>query len=110
MEEKGRYIRLEGSPQSELGNGFFGNNLVELDGFEMTYLTCDEGAGHGFHSHEDIEEVLVFLEGACTFTLGGTDYDVKGGSVIHAPPKIEHKVRYKEKSKILRIKIARPEK
>jgi mannose-6-phosphate isomerase-like protein (cupin superfamily) len=108
LNDGGRFVRFDDVDVAELGNGFFGKNLVEAQSFELTYITCDEGAGHGFHQHEDLEEILIFLEGSCNFSLGGTSLDMKGGSMIYIPPKMSHKVSYKEKSKVLRIKIAKP--
>jgi len=100
-----KYFRLEDIELSDLGNGFFGSNVVELDGFELTFVTGDKGSGHGFHRHEDLSEILIFLEGGCDFTVGGTELNIKGGSLLHIPPGIDHKVHYNEKSTILRIKI-----
>lgn len=110
MEEKRKkkgwkYVRLEDVPLADLGNGFFGSNLVELDGFELTFVTGDEGSGHDFHRHEELVEILIFLEGACSFNVGGTDMDIKGDSLLFVPSGIDHRVRYKRKSKVIRIKL-----
>jgi quercetin dioxygenase-like cupin family protein len=90
-----------------MGNGFFGFNVVEQDDIELTFIEGDKGAGHGFHRHEDLCEILIFLEGKCFFTVGGTDLNIEGGSLLYIPPEIDHKVRYEEKSKVLRIKISK---
>ena len=108
MNEQWKHLRLGDIHLSNLGNGFFGGNLVELDGFELTFIKGDEGSGHGFHRHEDLCEILIFLEGKCSFNVGGTDLNVEGGSLLYIPPEIDHKVRYEEKSKVLRIKIPKP--
>lgn len=73
-----------------MGTGFFGKNLVESDGFELTYITGDETAGHDAHQHEDLDEILVFLEGAADLNLGGKAIDVKAGSLIFAPSGVPH--------------------
>jgi|GEM_PF-6549490 len=105
MTQQGKYIRFQDLSLAELGNGFFGGNLVESPGLEVTFVTGDKGAGHGFHAHDDLDEILIFLEGACDFNLGGREIDVQAGSLLHAPAGVEHKVRYKARSKVLRIKI-----
>jgi quercetin dioxygenase-like cupin family protein len=106
MKKEWKYIKLRDIPLSEMDNGFFGFNVVEQDDIELTFVEGDKGAGHGFHRHEDLTEILIFLEGKCFFTVGGTDLNIEGGSLLYIPPEIDHKVRYEEKSKILRIKIS----
>ena len=93
---------------TDLGNGFLGSNVVELGDLELTFVRGDKGSGHGFHRHEDLVEILVFLEGGCDFTVGETDLNIKGGSLLFIPPGVNHKVHYNEKSKVLRIKTPRP--
>jgi len=105
MNEGWKYVRLEDVPLSDLGNGFLGGNVVELDGFELTFVTGDEGSGHDFHRHEELDEILVFLEGECSFNVDGTDIDIKGGSLLFVPNGVDHRVRYKTKSKVIRIKL-----
>jgi mannose-6-phosphate isomerase-like protein (cupin superfamily) len=51
---------------------------------------------------------LVFLEGKCSFNVGGADLNIEGGSLLYIPPEIDHKVRYEGKSKVLRIKTPKP--
>jgi quercetin dioxygenase-like cupin family protein len=108
MDEEWRYTRFEDLELTDLGNGFFGSNVVELDELELTFVKGDKGSGHGFHQHEDLVEILVFLEGGCVFTVGETDLNIKGGSLLFIPPGVNHKVHYNEKSKVLRIKVPRP--
>jgi quercetin dioxygenase-like cupin family protein len=55
---------------------------VKQEGIELTFITGDEGAGHGFHKHEDLNEILIFLDGKCTFTLDQTEIEVKGSSML----------------------------
>lgn len=108
MPEEWKYHKLGDISLSDMGNGFFGGNVVEQDDFELTVVEGDKGAGHGFHRHEDLCEILIFLEGKCSFNVGGTDLNIEGGSLLYIPPEIDHKVRYEEKSKVLRIKIPKP--
>jgi quercetin dioxygenase-like cupin family protein len=108
MDEKWKYTRFEDIELTDLGSGFLGSNVVELDDLELTYVKGDRGSGHGFHHHEDLVEILIFLEGGCDFTVGETDLNIKAASMLFIPPGVNHKVRYNEKSKILRIKIPRP--
>jgi mannose-6-phosphate isomerase-like protein (cupin superfamily) len=105
MNEQWKYLRLNDRRLSDLGNGFFGENLVEMDGFEMTFVTGEAGAGHGFHHHDDLDEILVFLEGACVFNISGTDISVEAGSVLFVPHGLDHRVTYTAKSRVLRIKV-----
>jgi len=105
MNGEWKYLSLEDVHLSDLGNGFLGSNVVELDNFELTFVKGDEGSGHDFHRHEDLSEILIFLEGGCDFTVGQTDLNIKGGSLLFIPPGVDHKVQYKRKSKVLRIKI-----
>ena len=80
--------------------------MIELDHFELTFVKGEKGSGHGFHHHDDLDEILIFLEGACVFNISGTEIDVEGGSVLFVPHGLDHKVRYKTKSSVLRIKIS----
>ena len=105
MNQNWKYIRFEDVPVTDLGNGFFGSNLVEQKGLELTFITGEEGAGHDFHSHQDLNEILIFLDGECVFNLGGKEIDVKEGAMLYIPPGVDHKVRYKKKSSVLRLKI-----
>jgi quercetin dioxygenase-like cupin family protein len=105
MKKGWQYTKFDDLQLSDLGNGFLGSNVVEMDGFELTYVTGGKGSGHDFHRHEDLSEILIFLEGGCDFTVGETDLRIRGGSLLLIPPGIDHKVRYNEKSKILRIKM-----
>ena len=105
MEEKGKYVEFKDVTVSELGNGFFGKNLVETDNFELTYITGDDTAGHDAHEHDDLNEILIFLEGAAELNMDGKSVDVKAGSLIYAPSGVSHGIQYKAKSKVLRIKM-----
>ena len=102
------YYRFEDLSRSDLGNGFFGGDLVASDSFDLTLIEGGEGAGHGFHRHEDLDEILVFMEGACTFNIAGTELKVEDGSMIHIPAGWDHQVRYRARSKVLRIRIPKP--
>ena len=108
MDEGWKYTRFEDVELTDLGSGFLGSNVVELDDLELTFVKGDRGSGHGFHHHEDLVEILIFLEGGCDFTLGETDVNIKGASLLFIPPGVNHKVKYNEKSTVLRIKISRP--
>jgi quercetin dioxygenase-like cupin family protein len=101
---KGSHIRFDAVRLSELGNGFLGKNLVEREGLELTFVTGEKGAGHPPHVHEDIDEILIFLEGAAEFEMDGEPIDVKSGSMIYAPSGTAHGVSYKSKCKVIRIK------
>jgi hypothetical protein len=38
MNEGWKYHKLEDIRLSDMGNGFFGGNVVEKDGFELTFI------------------------------------------------------------------------
>ena len=59
------------------------------------------------HSLEELVEILIFLEGECSFNVDGTDIDIKGGSLLFLPSGVDHGVRYKRKSKVIRIKLSK---
>ena len=105
MREGWKYHRFEKVHKSDLGNGFLGSDLVVQDGFELTFIEGEAGAGHGSHRHEQQDEILVVLEGGCRFNVGGTDIKTEGGSLLHIHAGVDHSVRYKVKSTVLRIKI-----
>jgi quercetin dioxygenase-like cupin family protein len=105
MNEKWKYIRFEDSELADLGNGFFGADLLKAEGIELTFIKGEEASGHGFHRHEDLNEILIFLDGECVFTLDQTEIEVKGGSILYIPHEVDHKVRYKKESSVLRLKI-----
>lgn len=104
--ESGQPLAFDELKPQPAANGFNVAELLQYPGFEMAYLTCEEAAGHGYHVHEDIHEVLVFLEGSCVFSVEETDYQVQAGALIHLPPGVKHKVgQYQEGSRVLRIKF-----
>jgi quercetin dioxygenase-like cupin family protein len=107
MRGKGKYVEFKDVAVAELGNGFFGKNLFESGDFELTYITGDKTAGHDAHEHENVNEILIFLEGAADLNLDGKPVDVKAGSLIFAPSGVTHGIQYKAKSKVLRIKMAK---
>lgn len=105
MAESGSHIRLDQAELSELAAGFLGADLINSPAVELTYITASAGSGHDFHAHDDLEEILIFLEGGCTFTLGSDEHEVRAGSVIHAPVGVKHKVSYDRPAKVIRIKV-----
>ena len=107
MSTDAKYIEFKDVPVEELGNGFFGKNLVEMDGFELTFVTGDKGAGHDAHVHDDLDEILIFMEGAADLNMDGKPVNVQGGSMIFARSGVAHGISYKAKSKVLRIKMAK---
>ncbi len=107
MSKEAKYIEFKDISVEELGNGFFGKNLVEMDGFELTFVTGDEGAGHDAHVHDDLDEILIFMEGAADLSMGGKPVNVQRGSIIFAPSGVAHGIAYKAKSKVLRIKMTK---
>ncbi len=110
MNEKGTYIRFEGLPLQASGTGSsMMKDVVDTPGCQVTYIEQSEGAGHGFHQHDDVDEILVFLEGRCILGVGDSEFDVQSGSLVHAPRGVPHKVRYLAKSKVIRIKFPNPQ-
>jgi quercetin dioxygenase-like cupin family protein len=109
MNEKGTYIRFEELPLEVSGSGSPMKDVVSSPGCQVTYIEQNEGAGHGFHQHDDVDEVLIFLEGHCNLGLGDAELDVRGGSLAYAPRGVPHKVRYLAKSKVIRIKFPNPQ-
>ena len=105
MSEGWKYHRFNDIHKSDLGNGFLGSDLVVQDGFELTFIEGEAGAGHGFHRHEHQDEILVILEGGGRFNVGGTDLKTERGSLLHIRAGVDHSVRYKVNSTVLRIKI-----
>jgi mannose-6-phosphate isomerase-like protein (cupin superfamily) len=108
MKKGWQYTKFDDLQLSDLGNGFLGSNVVEVDDLELTFVKADKGSGHGFHHHEELVEILIFLEGGCDFTVGETDLKIKAVSLLFIPPGVNHKVHYNEQSKVLRIKTPRP--
>jgi quercetin dioxygenase-like cupin family protein len=105
MVQRWKHFKLDDMDLADMGNGFFGRNLVESDGFELTFVKGKQGAGHDFHRHEDLNEILVFLEGECDFCVEETDILIKNGSVLFIPNDLKHKVKYKSDCRVLRIKV-----
>ena len=105
MAKEGKHVVFKDVAVEALGNGFFGRNLVETDGVELTYVTGDAGAGHDAHLHDDLDEILIFLEGGADFKLGDDSLAVRAGSLIYAPSGVPHGVRYTAPSKVLRLKM-----
>ena len=104
--KSGQPIPFDELKPQPAANGFNVAELLQYPGFEMAYLSCEKEAGHDSHFHDDAHEVLVFLEGACVFSVEERDYQVQAGALIHLPPGVKHKVgRYQEGSKVLRIKF-----
>ncbi len=108
MSEKASYLRFDDFPLQDPNGGPFRLNVVDSGNCQVTYISQGEGAGHGFHQHDDMDEVLIFLEGHCTFGLGDAEFDIRGGAAIHAPRGVPHKVKYLAQSKVIRIKYPSP--
>ena len=104
MTVQGRFFDFGAMALDELANGFRGANLAAEPGLEVTYLAGRAGAGHDFHAHDDLHEVIVILEGECLFTLGQEERRLTGGMAVYAPPRVPHKVRYLADGRALRIK------
>ena len=64
-----KYVRFDNVRPREIGNGFFGVNLVELEHFELTYITGNKVSSHNFHHHDDMDEILIWLRGECDLIL-----------------------------------------
>lgn len=109
MDEKGTYVRFEELSLEDPGTGSAKKDLVDTTSCQLTYIEQGEGAGHGFHQHDDVDEILIFLEGHCILGLGDTELDVRGGSLAHAPRGVPHKVKYLARSKVIRIKFPNPQ-
>lgn len=108
MDTTAKHVVFDDLSLPELGNGFFGKNLVELGNFELTFITGNEGAGHDAHAHEDLDEISIVLEGECAFNVDGSTLNIKGGSLLYVPPGVAHGVKYRSPSKVLRLKFVRP--
>ena len=108
MSEKGTCVRINDLSLQDAGGGSFKSDVVESANCQITYIVQNEGAGHDFHQHEDLDEILILLEGHGVLGLGDSTHDIQGGSLIHAPRGVPHKVKYLTKSKVIRIKFPSP--
>ena len=45
-----------------------------------------------YHTHEDEEEVMFFLEGEGIARIEDVDYKVSKGSIVYCPPKMKHQI------------------
>ena len=52
------------------------------------------------HFHESMEEVFLILDGRCEFWLNGIEHLLIQGSVIKIPPKLKHKLKAIENTKL----------
>jgi len=105
MSEKGTCVRLDEISLQEVGGGVLKGDIVDSASCQITYIVQNEGAGHDFHEHDDLGEILILLEGHCLLGLGDSTRDIQGGSLVHAPRGVPHKVKYLTKSKVIRIKF-----
>ncbi len=105
MSEKGTCVRFNELSPQDAGGGSVKSDVVDSASCQITYIVQDEGAGHDFHQHDDLDEILILLEGHCVLGLGDWTRDIQGGSLVHAPRGVPHKVKYLTKSKVIRIKF-----
>ncbi len=52
------------------------------------------------HSHESMEEFFLILDGECEFILDGVLHLLKKGDVIKIAPKIKHKLKALQGTKV----------
>ena len=59
------------------------------------------------HEH-DFEQVVMILEGECTYHVGGVPHACRRGSVIRVPPHTEHYIEVTGTETVLNLDIFAP--
>lgn len=73
--------------------GLYGVRLIDgrhgTRGISLIRGWMEPGARHSRHTH-DVDEVIVFLEGAAVMEIDGREYPVRAGDSIHIPAGTPH--------------------
>jgi mannose-6-phosphate isomerase-like protein (cupin superfamily) len=67
---------------------------------QVAYAELRAGETVEEHHHESMEEVFLILVGECEFSLDGVLYLLKKDDIIKIAPKIKHKLRAFQDTKL----------
>jgi quercetin dioxygenase-like cupin family protein len=85
-------------------HGIASRILVKTSGGNVTLFAFDEG--EALTEHTSPFEALAFvIEGACTFTVGGTQAPATAGTVIRLPADVPHALDATETTRLLLIML-----
>ena len=85
-------------------HGIASRILAKTPGGNVTLFAFDAGEALSEHT-SPFEALAVVLEGACTFTVGGTEAPATGGTVVRMPAGIPHAVDATEATRLLLIML-----
>ena len=85
-------------------HGIASRILTKTPGGNVTLFAFD--AGEALTEHTSPFESLAFIiEGACTFTVGGTDTRATVGTVVRLPAGVPHALEANETTRLLLIML-----
>ena len=70
-------------------------DLPQLQNLNVSLTELYPQKSTGGHSHKEIDEVYVFIDGAGTMEIGSRTQDVKGGDLVLVPQGDFHRVHNK---------------
>ena len=90
------FLRGTDAPWIPIGGGKGRVQMLvdrEVQGATLAYMgrfAGEPGLSLPTHAHDDSEEVLLVRSGRGTLTIDGERIGVRGGMVVHIPPRTEH--------------------
>ena len=85
-------------------HGIASRILAKTPGGNVTLFAFD--AGEALTEHSSPFEALAFvIEGACTFTVGGTEARATAGTVVRLPADVPHALEANESTRLLLIML-----
>jgi quercetin dioxygenase-like cupin family protein len=85
-------------------HGIASRILAKTSGGNVTLFVFD--GGEALTEHTSPFEALAFvIEGACTFTVGGTEVRAAAGTVVRLPAAVPHALEANEMTRVLLIML-----
>ncbi|MFW6150834.1 MAG: cupin domain-containing protein [Chloroflexota bacterium] len=88
-EQRQRIVRYEDVPAIELGPNT-GSHLVSGGNITLSFVRQEPNSLAPAHTHQDVEQIMVVLEGSIDTIIDGKLYPMKKGDVAVLPPGVEH--------------------
>ncbi|MGI6153170.1 MAG: cupin domain-containing protein [Christensenellaceae bacterium] len=69
-------------------------SILDTENFLVGSSYCSPGKEHETHVHPDHDEVILFLNGVGTQTVGDDEvYEVREGDMVYLPAGVPHSIR-----------------
>lgn len=71
-------------------NSFFRKEIVTMTHSQVTLMSIPPGGEVGLETHNDVDQILIFVAGSGKAVLNGTESEIKPGSMYAIPLGTEH--------------------